>query len=183
MNNSSLIQNDQNITNITSIIQLSNVTNYTINMTTSNMISPSPVATIMNTSISVILSPTGTQQVINGTNATNSPNASLNLIITPIYSPIPSPLQSSSPQQSAIFNLTERFLLDDYKISLNNPYVIGVSSVIILVCILFGFIINYLCSKKKNINKNNEDDKYILPSMNYSPKSPNHVKVRNILYR
>jgi hypothetical protein len=143
-------------------------------------VSPSPLATIENKSISIILSPTGTQQLVNYTNTTNTTNATINLIITPIYTPIPPKLVTPIPTSN--ITSTERILMDDNIINLKSPYVIGVISGIVLACILLGFIINYLCSKKKNINKN-DDEKYVLHSMSYSPKSPNHVKVRNILYR
>jgi len=187
MDNSSLIQN------ITNITQLSNITNSTIQMRIIT-VTPIPLATMENKSISINLSPTGTQQLVNYTNTTNTTYSSNNIstytpnststisIITPIYTPIPLVSPLASPIPTSNITSTERILMDDNIINLKSPHVIGIASGIILACILLGFIINYLCTKKKNINKN-DDDKYVLPSMSYSPKSPNHVKVRNILYR
>ena len=68
-------------------------------------------------------------------------------------------------------------------INFNNPYAISIGFGIIVGIILIGLLYNFLCMKKNNIKEREIDDKYILPSMSYSPKSPNHSKVKSIFQR
>ena len=162
MNNSSMIQN---ITNITDSLNLINSTNQ-ITATSNITVSPSPTNT--NITLSINLSPSGTQQIINTTNATNTPNTSiLNSMISPIYSSTPLPSLNSS-----------RNLLADNDNFINNSYTISIGIAIIFAIILIGLFFSYLCSKKKNSPKKEDDEKYLLPSMSYSPKV--HSKVKNI---
>ena len=176
MNNSLMVQNITNNTNITNIQNITNSLNLTystnkITATSNITISPSPTFTNTNINISINLSPTGIQKVINTTNATNAtsiPNTSIiNSMISPIYSATPLPYSNSS-----------RNLLSNNDNFINNVYIIGIRIGIVFLIILILLFSSYLCKKKKNIKKIDDDDKYLLPSMSYSPK--NHSKIKNI---
>jgi hypothetical protein len=178
MNNSSLIQNItnliiQNITNST----IQNITNQTIPIPIQLTITVSPTPTITsNQSININLSASGTQTYINNTNVTNSPNvSSINMMITPIYSQSPLPNINSTESNPNTNN--------NNLINFNNPYAISIGFGIIFGIILMGLLYSYFCMKKNNIKERELDDKFILPSMSYSPKSPNHSKVKSIFQR
>jgi len=155
---------------------IQNITNSTNQITATSYVTITPIPTNTNITLSINLSPTGIQQIINTTNVTNTTNTTnssfLNSMISPIYSATPLPSLNSSRNLLANNN---NF------INLFEPYIIGIGISIVIGIILIGLIFNYLFKTKKNTIIKEDDEKYLLPSMSYSPKV--HSKVKNIFQR
>ena len=115
--------------------------------------------TITNITVSIIYDTPVITTPINISNITNS-------MISPTYSLKPEP------------NISERNLQSKNEILKTNNLFINYGIIFILIfSILITSLIFYYRIKKNKVEKN--DDRYILPSMNYesrSPKSPNKTQ-------
>jgi len=159
--NSSLIQNITNSSLIQNITNSSLIQNITNSSSIQAIISISPTPTLLNITnitVSINLSSSGTQQIIN-TSISSSPSQSAtaiyNSMVSPTYSPSTIPKLVSSVNNNLI--------------DITNPNTIGVLIGIILSSIIIGIILSYFCLKKNIRNEKEEADKYMLPSMTYSP--------------